>query len=139
LEAAHLRIQESVGNAINGRSEVIISMDKSAFSLIIFISISFIIAFLTHKKVKQVILACVVSSIISSVIYQILGFIVVGYLDPFIIPAFLNSLGVSFIIAVIVSIPFIYARSKARKKPKNNHPGNDNRDASKGVGSNLYS
>jgi hypothetical protein len=126
----HLRTQESVGNATNGRSEVILSMGKSAFSLIIFISISLIIAFLTHKKVKQIIIACVVSSIISSVTYQILGIIVVGYLDPFIILAFLNSLGVSFTIAVIVGIPFIYARSKARKKLNKTHPENDNRDAS---------
>jgi hypothetical protein len=91
-------------------------MNKSAISFIIFISISLIIAFLMHKKVKPIFLACVVSSIISSVIYQALGFVVIGYLDPFIIPAFLKSLAVSFVIAVIVSIQFAYTRFKVEKK-----------------------
>jgi membrane protein implicated in regulation of membrane protease activity len=105
-------------------------MNKSILSLTIFISMSLIVAFLMHKKVKQIILACVVSSIISSVIYQILGVIVVGYLDPFIIPAFLNSLTVSFIVAVIVSIPFAYTRFKAEKRLNKTDSGNDKRDAS---------
>jgi hypothetical protein len=107
--------QESVGHASNDLSEVNYPMNKSAISLTILISMSLIIAFLMHKNVKRIFLACVVSSIISSVIYQTLGFVVVGYLDPFIIPAFLKSLAVSFIIAVIVSIPFAYTRFKAEK------------------------
>ena len=128
MEAVHIRAQESVGYATNRISEVNLSMNKGIFSLIIFISMSLIIAFSIHKKVKQVILACVISSIISSVIYQILGFIVVGYLDPFFIPALLNSLALSFIIAVIVSIPFAYTRFKAEKKLIKTYSENDKRD-----------
>lgn len=103
-------------------------MNKSALSLTIFIGMSLVVAFLVHNKIKKIIFACIVASVISSITYQLLGIIVVGYLDPFIIPAFLTSLGVSFAIAVIASIPFTYSRFKAERKLNNTDSENKKRD-----------
>ena len=48
----------------------------------------------------------------SSAVYQMIGFLIVGYLDPFFLIALAMGMAIAFIIAIIVGIPFIYKRSK---------------------------
>ena len=63
-------------------------------------------------KFKKYILACLVSGFLSSIIFQIIGFFVMGYLDPFYLWAFVGGVVVAFIIALLVGIPIEYKRKK---------------------------
>ena len=89
-------------------------MDRTILPFIIFCILSLTVAFLFHKKVKNYLLACVFSSIISSVLYQIIGIFVVGYLDPFFLIAFVVSLVVAFAISAIAGVPIAYRRRQAK-------------------------
>lgn len=91
-------------------------MAEYAFGMSIFIVVSIVVSVLLHKKQINYILACILSSIISSMTYQLLGVIFMGYLDPFFIIAFIHTTIIAFIIAIIVGIPFLYVR----RKKKNN-------------------
>ena len=79
-------------------------MDKSALVFLTFCIVSLFVANITHKKIKQYILASVVAGISSSAIYQIIGVFVIGYVEPFYI--------IAFVIACIVGIPFVHKHSK---------------------------
>ena len=87
-------------------------MDKSALAFLIFCIVSIIVAYIAHKNIRQYILASLVAGISSSVIYQILGVFVLGYLDPFFIIAFVVGTVIAIIIACIVGIPFVCKHSK---------------------------
>ena len=87
-------------------------MIKSVLGIAIFIIIGFIVSFYLHRRLKKFVLACLLSSIITSVTYQLIGIVVLGYLDPFFMIAFMNTTIIAFIIAVIVGIPFAYMRRK---------------------------
>jgi hypothetical protein len=64
---------------------------------------------------KKYLLACIVTSIITSLIFQIIGFFVIGYFDPFFLFALIGGALVSFIIAVIVGIPFAHGRNAGKE------------------------
>lgn len=87
-------------------------MDKSALAFLIFCIVSIIVAYIAHKNIRQYILASLVAGISSSVIYQILGVFVLGYLDPFFIIAFVVGTVIAIIIACIVGIPFVRKHAK---------------------------
>ena len=93
-------------------------MDKTAISLIIFVVLSIGISLLLHKNVTKYLLACISSSIATVSIYQILGIMIIGYLDPFFIYGLIAEIIVSLIIAIFVGIPFLYFRfKKSRNEP----------------------
>jgi hypothetical protein len=80
-------------------------MAKSVLPIIVFFIIAIIISYLVHKKIKNYLLACVMAGILSSVIYQIIGFIVIGYLDPFYLMAFYFGTVIAFFTAMLIGFP----------------------------------
>jgi hypothetical protein len=70
------------------------------------------IAYLIHKKINRYIIACIVASIVSSISYQLIGFVILGYLDPFFLIASVIGAIVAFLIALLTGIPVVYYRKK---------------------------
>lgn len=87
-------------------------MNQTFIAIITFCFISIGISYLFHKKIKKYIFACLFAAIISSVIYQLIGFFVLGYLAPFFIIAFIGSTVLAFVIAMLTGIPFAYKRKE---------------------------
>jgi ABC-type multidrug transport system permease subunit len=56
----------------------------------------------THKEIKNLALASIVAGVGSAILFQILGFIVMGYVDPFFIFALIFSTPIAVIIALFV-------------------------------------
>ena len=82
---------------------------KSLIPIVTFILVSVIIAitahkYLSEKKPEHFLTACLISGIISSIIFQILGLLVLGYLDPFFFIAFVVGALISTGIALLVGI-----------------------------------
>lgn len=87
-------------------------MDKSALAVLTFCIVSIIVAYIAHKKIRNYIIASILGGISSSIIYQIIGVFVIGYLDPFFLIAFVPETVIAIVIACIVGIPFIHKHSK---------------------------
>lgn len=91
-------------------------MNKSITVVILFCIISVGIAYLIHRKVKNYILACILAALISSISYQLIGYFVLGYLDPFFLIALATSIGVAFLLAMLTGIPVVYNRKKIERE-----------------------
>ncbi|KQC08352.1 MAG: hypothetical protein APR62_04875 [Smithella sp. SDB] len=95
-------------------------MNTSLLSLIIFVMLSIINAFLFHRKIANYFVVCIASSIVTVLIYQIMGIIITGYLDPFFIYGLITEMVLSFIIAIIIGIPFLYLRFRNKEEKRLN-------------------
>jgi hypothetical protein len=83
-------------------------MIKNILLISVFFILSVFTAYICHKKVNNYFIACIIAGIISSAIYQLLGIIILGYCDPFLLMAFGVGAGIAFLIAVIAGIPIRY-------------------------------
>lgn len=90
-------------------------MSIGLIGLIILILLSSCIGFIAHRKIRNYIVACIISGIISSIIFQILNIIYLGTLDPFFFIAFATGSVLAFVIAIIVGIPIAYLRFKRER------------------------
>jgi hypothetical protein len=59
----------------------------------------------------------VLSALAASLLFQVIGFFALGYLDPFFLIAFVTTLVISFAASMLVGIPFAYYR---KEKSTNN-------------------
>ena len=92
---------------------------------IIFCVLNLVVAVVSHKMIRNYLIACIVSTLICSLTYQIMGFFVMGGLDPFVLNVLMKSAMISFVFAVIVGIPFYRKRLKEiskNKQKKARHP-----------------
>lgn len=85
---------------------------------IIFCILNLVVSVISHKKIRNYLIACIVSSLICSLTYQIVGFFVMGGLDLFFLDVLVKSAMISFVFAVIVGIPFYRKRLKENSKNK---------------------
>jgi len=61
---------------------------------------------LFHYLDRSYIRACVLSAVVSSVLFQIFAYFHAGYLDPFFIIALIVGAAAAFVISLIVGLPF---------------------------------
>ena len=85
-------------------------MDKSAFAFLILCLLSICIAVFAHAKIKKYFIASVLAAIVSSICFQIIGFFVLGYLDPFFLIALFMGALVAFVLALLAGVPFFMVR-----------------------------
>jgi len=89
-------------------------MEKQFTSIIVFGLLSIFSALCFHSKFRNLLMSSILSALTASILFQVIGFFVLGYLDPFFGIAFLNTLIISFIISILVGVPFAYRRKKAK-------------------------
>ena len=61
-------------------------------------------------KLQKPIVATLLSTFFASIAFQVMAYLHLRYLDPFFIIAFGLSLGITFLISLLVGIPFIRYR-----------------------------
>lgn len=71
-------------------------------SISIFVGISILCAWVAHVKINKFIIATLLSAFLSSTFFQLVGYIIEGFFDPFFIYIFLVTFVFSFIIALFV-------------------------------------
>jgi membrane protein DedA with SNARE-associated domain len=76
--------------------------------------ISICLATGAHAKIKKYLFASVLSAIASSIVFQIIGYFILGYLDPFFLIALFTGALVSLVIALLTGVPFLIFRNKRR-------------------------
>ena len=91
-------------------------MEKEQINIIILLIMTLGVAILFHYKIERFLFSSILAALVVSVLFQIVGFFVIGYLDPFFLIAFASTLALSFIISILVGLPFVYFRNKAKDK-----------------------
>ena len=71
-------------------------------------------AILFHYKWDGYLISSALAAVVASILYQVVGYFILGYLDPFFMIAFTISLAVSFTISVIIGLPFAINRKKRK-------------------------
>lgn len=89
-------------------------MLKNTVAIIIFCIISMSIAYVLHKKIKSFLYASIAAGVLTSLIYQIIGIAVIGYLDPYFLIAFAIGSVFAFFIAILIGIPIACKRKTTR-------------------------
>jgi uncharacterized membrane protein YfcA len=95
-------------------------MEKSFLACAFFCVLSAVSACVAHWRISHHCLASLCAGMAASVVFQIIGYFVLGYLDPFFIIAFMFGTVVAIAIALLVGIPFTVQRAK--QHPKNRSP-----------------
>lgn len=85
---------------------------KELVPLLIFVVLSIICSILAHKFIKSYLAAVIVSTVTVTLLFQGLGFLIMGYIDPFFIFAMIFSGVYAALISSFVGIPFAYMRRK---------------------------
>lgn len=80
-------------------------MSDNLLQIFCFLVLSIIVSIIFHKIVKIYLIACILSGLSTIIIYQIIGYFIIGYLDPFFQIAFVIGGSIAFVIAVFVGIP----------------------------------
>ena len=80
---------------------------------LIFAILCILISIIVHKKITNVLIACIVVGLTTSIIYQIIGVLIIGYLDPFFMFAFVVGVVVAFVISLIVRAVLDFACSRS--------------------------
>jgi uncharacterized membrane protein len=79
---------------------------------LIFVLLSVAVSGLAHKFIKSFLLAVTTSTIFVTIAYQAMGYVLLGYLDPFFVIAMVFSALCAALIAAVVGLPFAYGRRK---------------------------
>jgi hypothetical protein len=88
-------------------------MDKDTFTAYIVLAVlSTVIAAITHLKMRNYLVAGIVSAMFASVAYQVLAYVDTGYLAPLFIIALITTGIASFVISLLVGLPFLRSRLK---------------------------
>ena len=87
-----------------------------AMPLLVFLALSLASAVLWHRYVPRYSSASFGAAVTSTAVFQLLAFLDLGYLDPFVIIAVITSFTAAFVVALLVGLP-IRARRKLRQEP----------------------
>ena len=88
---------------------------QSLISLFVFLAITISCSCLIHGYCKRYFTAAILSGFFSTVLFQAIGYLVLGYLDPFFIIALVGGWIASFVISLFVGSLFLAVRKRREK------------------------
>jgi hypothetical protein len=91
-------------------------MVKQYIPIVVFIFLTIFFAILFNKKMQSIFIATILAALTSSIVFQIIGFIITGYMDPFLPTAFVNSLPIALVISSIVGVVYFCYRKLIKTK-----------------------
>jgi uncharacterized membrane protein YfcA len=90
-------------------------MDIGSIGMIVLCAVSIITSSGFHYRIRNILFASLLSAVTASIIFQIIGYFVLGYLDPFFLISLFTGAGIAFAISIIIGIPFAYKRGAQTK------------------------
>lgn len=86
-----------------------IELDKG---LVIACCVSVVVSIIVHNLVKRIIIASVLASLGSGILFLLVDFLHVGYIDPFFPIAFINTMILAFPFALTVGMVMGWRRNR---------------------------
>jgi len=71
---------------------------------ICFVVMTSIFMIILYRKRNAIILTSLISACLAAVVFQVLGFFILGYWDPFFIVALIYSFFLAFVISLLIGI-----------------------------------
>ncbi len=93
-------------------------MAVSLFHILVLVSIVIVVSCAIYTFLKKYLVSAILAGFISSILYQAFIYFVMGYLHPFLLMALVLGFVWSFVISLIVGLPFLYFRKEQRKSDK---------------------
>ena len=90
-------------------------MARASVPIITFLTLVIIGSCLIHRWLRIYVVAAIVNASLCTILYQILGYFIVGYLDPFWMIALVLGWILAFFMSLIIGLPFLYVRRKRKK------------------------
>ena len=87
-------------------------MDQGLVGMMVLCGVSVMTALIFHSKLKRFWAASVFAALTASIIFQVIGYLVLGYLHPFFMIALVTGGLVALIIAVLVGLSIRYFRKR---------------------------
>ena len=87
-------------------------MSESTVGVLILVACATATALVMHRRETRYFRACVWAALAADVLFQIVAYLYVGYLDPFFLVALIFGFFAAFLVAVAVGIPFHIARKR---------------------------
>ena len=85
-------------------------MDQGLVGMMVLCGASVMTALIFHINLKRFWVASVLAALTASIIFQVIGYLVLGYLDPFFMIALVTGGLVALILAVLVGLSIRYFR-----------------------------
>jgi len=95
--------------------------------LFILFSLTIVTAILSYRFIENYFVACFASSIVTSIVFQIIGYFSLGYIDPFVMISTIVSAFYALLISAIVGFIF-WRRRVAFNQFKNKKEQQSRRD-----------
>lgn len=70
------------------------------------------VSIVTHAFIRRFLLACLVSTLVATLLFQVFAYWQLGYLDPFFIIALVTTGICSLVISAVVGLPFALYRRR---------------------------
>jgi len=84
-------------------------------SILVFLVLAILSSTLSHYLLKTYVPAAVVSAFITAITFQIVSYLVDGYVDPLFIIAVVVTWLLSFGISLLIGIPFLLERRNVKQ------------------------
>ena len=85
-------------------------MSESQAGIFILVGVTLPTALFCHWRIKKYLLASLAAAVSSTILFQIINFLHLGYLDPFFLIATFFGGGIAWGVALIIGIPFLIKR-----------------------------
>ena len=87
---------------------------EGIISMLVFFFVAVISNCVFNVWLKSYLLAAILSASVSTILFQLIGYFVVGYLDPFWLIALVVGWAVAFLIGIIVGLLFLHLHKKKK-------------------------
>lgn len=90
-------------------------MDKGSIGLIVLCAVSIMTSSGFHYRIRNILFASLLAAISASILFHLIGYFVLGYLDPFFLISLFTGAAIAFVISILIGIPLAYKRGALNK------------------------
>ena len=92
-------------------------MNEATGGLIILSILSIVCSLVSHTLIRAMSLAIPLAAVFTAILFQVITYFQLGYLDPFFPITLVTTFAISFLIAIVIGVPFnIWGRNVHEKK-----------------------
>ena len=87
-------------------------MDEGTQGIVVLVLTALAVSIVTHVFIRRFLLACLVSTLIAPLLFQVFAYWQLGYLDQFFLIALITTGICSLVISAVVGLPFALCRQR---------------------------
>lgn len=81
-------------------------------NILLYVAVSIAVSLICHFRFDNYFVSSVISAVILDIGFHVLNYMILGYVDPFVIISFIVGFVVFLLIALVSGLPVMYFRSR---------------------------